>query len=139
MCIRDRRDAVPEITGYGYYMPEAEGGLVQGERAANVWVKTQGAQTITGELAETWYYFDENGLTPRGSKGKLAFMEIDGSQYAFNYLGRTVDVYKRQAGRWSVGRSLSWFIGKWDGTRTAGTKYLATAFSLRARRSMCLI
>lgn len=71
-------------------MPEAEGGLVQGERAANVWVKTQGAQTITGELAETWYYFDENGLTPRGSKGKLAFMEIDGSQYAFNYLGRTV-------------------------------------------------
>ncbi len=84
------RDATPEITGYGYYMPKAQDGLLQGERAANIWVKTQGAQTITGDLSETWYYFDENGLTPRGSKGKLAFKEIDGYLYAFNFFGRTV-------------------------------------------------
>lgn len=83
------RDATPDIIGYGYYMPEAEGVLSQGERAMNIWVKTLGARTIFGDLSETWYYFDENGEAVHGARGRLLFKEIDGELYAFNYLGRT--------------------------------------------------
>lgn len=83
------RNATPDIVGYGYYMPESEGNLSQGERAANIWVKTLGARTIVGDLSETWYYFDENGIAVHGAKGNLLFKEIDESLYAFNFLGRT--------------------------------------------------
>lgn len=83
------RDTTPDIVGYAYYMPEAENHLAQGERAANIWVKTLGARTIVGDLSETWYYFDENGIAVHGAKGQLLFREIGSKLYAFNFLGRT--------------------------------------------------
>lgn len=83
------RSAVPEITGFGYYMPEATDKLMQGERAVNCWIKTMGSNDMAGELSETWYYFDENGQALRAAKDRLLVKEMEGDIYAFDYYGRT--------------------------------------------------
>ena len=83
------RTTVPEIIGFGYYMPEAADGLAQGERAANCWVKTMGSNDMAGELSETWYYFDEAGQALRAAKDQLIIKEIQGELFAFDCYGRT--------------------------------------------------
>lgn len=83
------RSAVPEITGFGYYMPEATDQLLKGQRAANCWVKSMGSNDMVGDLSETWYYFDGSGNPLRAPKDKISILEVDGNLHAFDYYGRT--------------------------------------------------
>lgn len=85
-----RKGTSPAIKGYRYYMPEASGSYVEGQRVENQWVKMTGPEDLDGPIEETWYYFNTEGEPLCASGNTFLVRTIDGKRYAFDKYGRTL-------------------------------------------------
>lgn len=85
-----KKGTSPAIKGYRYYMPEASGSYVEGQRAEDQWIKMEGPEDLDGPIEETWYYFNSEGEPVCASGNKFLIRSIDGKRYAFDKYGRTL-------------------------------------------------
>ncbi len=85
-----KKGTSPAIKGYRYYMPEASGSYVEGQRVENEWIKMVGPEDLDGPIEETWYYFNSEGEPVCASSNTFLIRTIDGKRYAFDKYGRVL-------------------------------------------------
>lgn len=85
-----KKSTSPAIKGYRYYMPEASGSYVEGQRVENQWVRMAGPEDLDGPIEETWYFFNSEGEPICASGNTPLVRTIDGKRYAFDKYGRAL-------------------------------------------------
>lgn len=85
-----KKGTSPAIKGYRYYMTEATGSYVEGQRIENAWVEMTGPEDLDGPIEKTWYYFNSDGEPVCASGNTFLVKTINGKRYAFDKYGRAL-------------------------------------------------